>query len=76
MGRVCGSCGGGSRRPQRATSGTAGPSITRQQSAQAGAGGEYEVLTAAGRSTGRKFTSLVAASAYATRINGSTRPVT
>jgi hypothetical protein len=42
---------------------------------QAGSFQEYEVLNARGQTTGRKFTSLVAASGYASRIGGSTRPV-
>lgn len=43
--------------------------------AQAGAGSSYEVLTASGQSTGRRFPSLIAATQYAQRIGGSTRPV-
>lgn len=43
--------------------------------AAAGTSGQYEVLNARGASTGRTFTSLVAASSYAQRIGGSTRPV-
>jgi hypothetical protein len=41
----------------------------------AGSYKEYEVITARGTSTGRRFTSLVAASGYAARIGGTTRPV-
>lgn len=43
--------------------------------AQAGAGSQYTVLTASGASTGRTFTSLLAAQQYAQRIGGTTRPV-
>jgi len=43
--------------------------------AQAAAAPQYEVITAAGTPTGRRFTSLVAATGYANRIGGSTRPV-
>lgn len=35
---------------------------------------QHEVIDASGRPTGRKFTSLVAASSYAKRIGGKTRP--
>jgi predicted alpha/beta-hydrolase family hydrolase len=47
---------------------------TRQAAAQIGSATMYEVVTAAGKSTGRKFSSLVAATGFATRIGGSTRP--
>lgn len=41
----------------------------------AGSSQTYEVVKANGTSTGRRFTSLVAASGYASRIGGTTRPV-
>lgn len=47
----------------------------RGDAAQVGTSSMYEVLTAAGNPTGRRFTSFVAASGYAARIGGSTRPV-
>lgn len=47
-----------------------------QAAAQAGAGLLYEVITARGTATGRRFSSLVAATGYAQRIGGTTRPVT
>lgn len=43
--------------------------------AQAATAPSYEVLTARGAPTGRTFSSLVAATEYAGRIGGSTRPV-
>ncbi len=43
--------------------------------ASAGSTATYEVVSARGTSTGRRFTSLVAATQFAQRIGGTTRPV-
>lgn len=40
----------------------------------AATGVSYEVLDSNGRATGRTFSSLIAASGYARRLGGSTRP--
>lgn len=46
-----------------------------QRAAQAATTSMYEVLDGQGRSTGRRFSSLVAASNYARTRGGTTRPV-
>lgn len=56
--------------------GTAAPSFRASgAAAQAAAAPTYEVLSASGAPTGRRFTSLVAATRHAARIGGSTRPL-
>lgn len=46
-----------------------------QTAAAAGSATSYEVLTASGDPTGRRYTSLILATREARKIGGSTRPV-
>lgn len=69
---ACG-CGGQSARSYRTPISTVSPGVA--SAVQAGAGEQYEVVKANGASSGRRFTSLVAAARYATAIGGNTRPV-
>lgn len=73
MGRECGSCGGRGSVPFRVPSsgGPVDPNATQAGSTVQ----QFEVLDGAGRGTGRKFSSLIAATSYAKRLGGSTRPV-
>lgn len=72
---MCG-CNGGSSRSYRTPTRPANvPSMSVAAAAQAGAHREHEVVKSSGASSGRKFTSLVAAARYATAIGGSVRPV-
>lgn len=69
-------CGCAGNNPRRQTFRTPASQTSQgQAAAQAGAGTSYEVLNARGAPTGRRFTSLVAATGYARNIGGSTRPV-
>lgn len=70
MAGTCKPCAAGAAR--RATFRT--PSSGSADAAQAGGSPVYEVVNAAGEGTGRTFDSLVAATGYARRIGGTTRP--
>lgn len=48
--------------------------LARARAAAVASAPEYEVLDAKGKPTGRYFTSLVAATGFANRIGGTTRP--
>lgn len=65
MAQRCGSCAG-----NRTTNPNPNPAAV-----DAGSSGSYEVIDASGRSTGRKFDSLLAAAGYARRLGGTTKPV-
>lgn len=69
---ACG-CSGKSRSTFRKSSVPEGKPSGR--AAQAATEQMHEVLDSRGRSTGRKFSSLVAATGYAKRIGGRTKPV-
>lgn len=72
---ACKTCGSQIQRDYdalRARNAAARPS---GEAAQAAVATNYEVLTASGTPSGRRFSSLVAASSFASRIGGSTRPV-
>lgn len=69
----CG-CQGANQNRQTFRTPAARAATDSQRAAQAAVGTMYEVLTARGATTGRKFSSLVAATNYARNINGSTRP--
>lgn len=71
----CGSCGGNRSTAPFRVPASSPAARTSGAAAQAGSSTMYEVLTARGTPTGRRFSSLVAASGYARRIGGSTQPV-
>lgn len=72
MARVCGGCSGS---PRRSTFRTPAGSPVSAAAAQAATSSAYEIIDSRGRVVkGRTFTSLVAASGYASRIGGTTRP--
>lgn len=67
---ACGCGGSGTARRQTFRI----PAEGNAQAAQAATAVQHEVLNARGTPTGRKFSSLVAATGYAQRIGGSVRP--
>lgn len=71
----CGCAGGQSRSYRDIGTVPASRPAPVAAAAQAGASEQYEVVKSNGASTGRKFTSLVAAARYATAIGGKTRPL-
>lgn len=70
----CG-CQGRPSRSYRSPTNSQVPPGSVHAAAQAGAGVLHEVVKSNGASSGRRFTSLVAAARYATAIGGSVRPI-